>query len=482
MEASCESCGWAAAACAMLLSGSFGVPIKSETCRRLDIDPMVFQTYKTVVCFLVAGVSLWLLDHPFHFTPWGIVSGLFWIPGGVGTVMSIKLAGLAIATAVGNSCIALVSFTWGIFIFREPIHSKIVACLGVCMMVFGFSGMSYFSTRPKSAETTAENSKHDKNSSNINSEQKEQQPTKKISRQLPTPSNSGYSKASLASTTSHESVDTIDHVEEARIQAFEPMQGIKVQKRKDFSKSSNHYNSTAEEEQHQQQSRDDDNEAEMASDENENNNINQTDGAAGLRHRQSHHLQHHANESYPATPHHSKAFSSSSSTPPIIPLVNKTPDYIEDNHQSFIVWVPQSTIPEPTDIMLHLGDWKITRRQAGIMLAVFNGCWGGSVMVPMKFCPDHTITSGIGYAWSFSIGALIVNAGLWVFRYMWMLVDTKSLRAAYHALPSFHVRQMWLPGGIAGLLWSIGNLFSTLSVDYLGEGVGYCVVQASMLG
>ena len=40
---------------------------------------------------------------------------------------------------------------------------------------------------------------------------------------------------------------------------------------------------------------------------------------------------------------------------------------------------------------------------------------------------------------------------------------------------------MWLPGGISGLLWSIGNYFSLISVLYLGEGVGYPLVQTSIL-
>jgi len=52
---------------------------------------------------------------------------------------------------------------------------------------------------------------------------------------------------------------------------------------------------------------------------------------------------------------------------------------------------------------------------------------------------------------------------------------------AYKALPPLHIRIMWLAGGVSGTLWSIGNFFSMISVEYLGEGVGYSVVQSAML-
>ena len=47
---------------------------------------------------------------------------------------------------------------------------------------------------------------------------------------------------------------------------------------------------------------------------------------------------------------------------------------------------------------------------------------------------------------------------------------------------SFYIRKMWLYGGTCGLLWSIGNVFSIIAVDYLGEGVGYSATQSAMLG
>ena len=77
---SCQACGWAAAFCATLAFGTFGVPIKSEAARSVDIDPLVFQSYKTFMGFATSWLVL-LEGEEFVFSPWGIVSGLFWVPG-----------------------------------------------------------------------------------------------------------------------------------------------------------------------------------------------------------------------------------------------------------------------------------------------------------------------------------------------------------------------------------------------------------------
>lgn len=72
---------------------------------------------------------------------------------------------------------------------------------------------------------------------------------------------------------------------------------------------------------------------------------------------------------------------------------------------------------------------------------------------------------------------------MWVFRYLYNLYCWDyDYKQAYNALPSFHVREMWLAGFIAGGLYSFGNLCSILVVTSLGQGVGYSFVQTSMLG
>lgn len=123
---------------------------------------------------------------------------------------------------------------------------------------------------------------------------------------------------------------------------------------------------------------------------------------------------------------------------------------------------------------------KWSRRSLGILSAMCAGTYGGSVMVPMKWAPADA--KGMHYLISFAIGAATVNFSLWIILGLYLSHTKGSFLAGYQALPSLHLDKMWWYGGTCGLLWSIGNFFSMISVQYLGQGVGYSVVQSSILG
>lgn len=144
LESCTEACGWVAALVAVIGFGSFGVPVKSDAANKVNIDPFVMQTYKSTMCFVLSFTVLWF-GVEFSFTPWAILSGLFWVPGGTAVIYGIRNAGLALTTGVNSSLIVLVSFTWGIFIFHEPVKSRLVASLSILLMLCGIWGMAYFS-------------------------------------------------------------------------------------------------------------------------------------------------------------------------------------------------------------------------------------------------------------------------------------------------------------------------------------------------
>lgn len=73
--------GWLFEVGAWVFFGSFAIPVKLPSVRRLRVDPIVFQSYKSAMVFLTGWIVL--LWSPFSFTPWGIMSGLFWVPGGM---------------------------------------------------------------------------------------------------------------------------------------------------------------------------------------------------------------------------------------------------------------------------------------------------------------------------------------------------------------------------------------------------------------
>lgn len=146
VKESCESCGWIAAIVSMIAFGTYGVPMKSISAT-IKPDPLVFQSYMTAMVFVTSWVILLLPEAPdIVLTPWGLVSAAFWIPGGLAVIYAVQNAGLAVAIGVGNSCIVLVSFTWGIFIFEEKVQSELWACIAVLIMICGICGMSYYSS------------------------------------------------------------------------------------------------------------------------------------------------------------------------------------------------------------------------------------------------------------------------------------------------------------------------------------------------
>jgi len=114
------------------------------------------------------------------------------------------------------------------------------------------------------------------------------------------------------------------------------------------------------------------------------------------------------------------------------------------------------------------------KKTIGYLAAIFNGVWGGSVMVPMKYASKST-PQGIEYVFSFATGALMVNIVLLI---MYFIIRKCVLKKP---VPSFHFKLMAIPGAISGILWSIGNYMSTYSVLLLGQAIGYPAVQVSLI-
>ena len=365
-----DACGYAAAIGAAICLGSFGVPAKSKVVTRLDADPLVIQTYKSTMAFVTCWLVV-LLGEPIKFTSWGIVSGIFWVPGGVAGIYGIRAAGLAIAVGTWSPIIVLTSFFWGIGVFEEHVRSEFGAC-GACLtLVVGLIGMSRYAKPPRIKEIDGER----KEDSTIDEE--------------------------MITRVSSDDLN-VDNISKRTLSR-------KVSRGKS--------------------------------------------GAASIDNNEK--------------------------TPPPSPP-NQAPLEMEallrdDNANDAV------EAQEKQKSISIMGQFTVTKRQMGILASIFNGLWGGTNLIPLHFA-SHEGFGGPMYTISFACGSMLVTIALWVIRFLFELyrLDGKVIKA-YHALPSMHIRQMWIPGCLSGVLWSAGNFLCIIAVTFLGQGVGYSFTQASML-
>ena len=179
---------------------------------------------------------------------------------------------------------------------------------------------------------------------------------------------------------------------------------------------------------------------------------------------------------------HSSRNSFTNNVPKSVPLTAMEMESLLQSAPDGAIKEEKSALLEKKNtIVLFNGDIVLTRRQAGLIAAAFNGLWGGTNLVPLHFAAQAGY-GGPSYMISFACGSLIITACLWILRLGYEFNRLEyDCGAAYNALPSFHIRQMWFQGMLSGLLYSLGNFMSIISVTYLGQGVGYSFTQFSML-
>merc|ERR1719203_836204 len=57
----------------------------------------------------------------------------------------------------------------------------------------------------------------------------------------------------------------------------------------------------------------------------------------------------------------------------------------------------------------------------------------------------------------------------------------KDFKLAYKSLPPFHMKEMLIPGIISGTLSLFGGILVIQSVIYLGQAIGFSVVQGAII-
>jgi len=126
---------------ANIFYGSFGVPIKRPEVLRAQIDPVVYQFYKTFAVFCLSWLVL--TYKSFSFTFWGFLGAAFWVPTGVCIVIAIRFSGLGIVLGLTGGVAAWVSFFWGAVIFNENVKSWVLSMVALLLLTIGMVGMAF---------------------------------------------------------------------------------------------------------------------------------------------------------------------------------------------------------------------------------------------------------------------------------------------------------------------------------------------------
>jgi hypothetical protein len=129
-------------------------------------------------------------------------------------------------------------------------------------------------------------------------------------------------------------------------------------------------------------------------------------------------------------------------------------------------------------VVLFGGRIVLNKHQLGMLGAVVNGAWGGMNLIPLHYAKRDLGMSGAGYLISYASGSMIVCLVIWFGMFIFYLIKKgNSITDAIHALPKWNLKELGVPGLLAGLLYSIGNFCSILAVSYLGQGVGFSFCQ-----
>ena len=134
-------------------------------------------------------------------------------------------------------------------------------------------------------------------------------------------------------------------------------------------------------------------------------------------------------------------------SPSSLPLTSLEMESLVERKESF----RHSTTTDMTMKRIPLCGGHITKRQLGILAAIFNGLWGGTNLIPLHYAA-HNGYGGPSYVISFASGSMIITGVCWVMRLLFELYQLDgAIAKAYHALPSFYVRQIGFPCFLSGV-------------------------------
>jgi glucose uptake protein GlcU len=129
--------GWVATLGAVFIFGTFGVLIKTKAVQDAAVHSLVFQLYYAAGV-VTACISLWAISRePLCISPWGGAFAVCWIGSQFFAYSAISSIGYAVGPAVWGGVTIVVSFTWGCFVFEDPVQSIVGSAFALLVLVLG---------------------------------------------------------------------------------------------------------------------------------------------------------------------------------------------------------------------------------------------------------------------------------------------------------------------------------------------------------
>ena len=101
--------------------GIYPAFIKTPAVLAVDVHPVVFQCYKSTMVFLTGFLFLipraLAVQHSadphaqlYHFSYWGVLSAVAWVPSGISTIFAVPRIGMGMTTAISSAWATFLSF------------------------------------------------------------------------------------------------------------------------------------------------------------------------------------------------------------------------------------------------------------------------------------------------------------------------------------------------------------------------------------
>lgn len=462
-----DSAGYVCAFVGALAHGSYGVPVKAT--KDVDVHPLILQTYKTLVLAFMSCVVIPIFlmlsrndntEATVRFTPFGILSGFLWVSGGACGIYGIRKAGMAIAVGTWASLMVCVNFTWGILIFREPVHSFLQSCMAFGLLLVGLVGMSKYSAANKASskaspkkmsrleETIREDETHNYSSGSIEMEN-DTSASSTWDLEVRGASDSSVSKSATTTTTTATTATTTTTTTITSSARRLANRGTSTSS---YPNGGSNSNMIVE--------KDHDDEDDKGGDED-------TSLTTSLLKKMN-----------------------------AVVYGDEIPTDHDDKKRAFHIMNPVA-IWYRFMAMIPSAVASLTPRQAGICMAAVNGIFGGCALVPLHYAKKQGF-QGLTYIPSFGLGSFIANIVLWSLYFAGTYYQqqrqkqlrspsrpenesTSTWKASVELMPCFYWSILWKRGILAGFLLSIGMICSILATGALGQGVGNSLVQLKIL-